>query len=143
MGGAVLAKADGIVVMTPITYALPSGLTKVANVASRVNLYDGPALVLMNKATYDKLPKEQQEALVRAGARNPAAKMRAEVRGFEETLWGMMEKSGGQISKPTPEQRAAWRKATEPVYAQIVKETGGEAGAFFAAMEAGRKACAK
>lgn len=131
------------VVMTPITYALPSGLTKVANVASRVNLYDGPALVLMNKVIYDKLPKEQQEALTRASNRNPAAKMRAEVRGFEETLWGMMEKGGGQIAKPTPEQRAAWRKATEPVYPQIVKETGGDAAAFYAAMEAGRKACAK
>lgn len=43
----------------------------------------------------------------------------------------------------TPEQRAAWRKALEPVYPQIVKETGGDSAAFLAQMEAGHKACDK
>lgn len=131
------------VVLTTITYALPSGLTKVANVASRVKAYDSPALTLMNKATYDKLSKEQREALERASDRNPSPKMRAEVRGFEETLWGMMAQAGGQAPVATQEQRDAWRKAMEPVYPQIVKETGGDSAAFYAAMEAGRKACTK
>jgi len=31
----------------------------------------------------------------------------------------------------------------EPIYPQIVKETGGSAEAFYAALEAGRKACSK
>ena len=97
----------------------------------------------MNKATFDKLPKEQQEALTRASARNPSAKMRAEVRGFESVLYGMHEKAGGQIVVATQEQRDVWRKALEPVYPQIVKETGGDAAGFYAAMETGRKACAK
>jgi TRAP-type transport system periplasmic protein len=131
------------VVLTTITQALPSGMTKVANVASKLKLYDAPALTLMNKAAYDKLPKDMQEALLRAGNRNPAPKMRAEVRGFEDTLWGMMKQGGGQVVEGTQEQRDAWRKAMEPVYPQIVKETGGDAAAFYAAMEAGRKACAK
>jgi TRAP-type transport system periplasmic protein len=131
------------VVMTPITYALPSGLTKVAPVVSKLGVYDAPALTLMNKAVWDKLPKEQQEALLRATARNPSAKMREEVRGFEKVLYGMFEKGGGTISEGTPAQRDAWRKALEPVYPQIVKETGGDAAAFYATMEAGRKACAK
>lgn len=131
------------VVLTPITYALPSGLTKVAPVVSRVGAYDSPSLTLMHKATYDKLPKEQQEALTRASARNPSAKLRAEVRGFETVLYGMHEKAGGQIVVATQEQRDVWRKAMEPVYPQIVKETGGDPAAFFATMEAGRKACAK
>jgi TRAP-type C4-dicarboxylate transport system substrate-binding protein len=65
------------------------------------------------------------------------------VRGFENVLYGMHEKAGGQIVTATQEQRDVWRKAMEPVYPQIVKETGGEPAAFFAAMEAGRKACAK
>jgi TRAP-type C4-dicarboxylate transport system substrate-binding protein len=131
------------VVMTTITYTLPSGLTKVANVASRVKAYDSPALTLMNKATYDKLPKPQQDALLRAIARHPSSKYRAEVRSFEDTLWGMMKQGGGQVVDATQEQRDAWRKAMEPVYPQIVKETGGDSAAFFAAMEAGRKACTK
>ena len=97
----------------------------------------------MNKAVYDKLSKEHQSALQRAGARNPADKMRAEVRGFENTLYGMHEKAGGQIVTVSLEQREAWRKAVEPMYLQLVKETSGSADVFFAAMEAGRKACAK
>ena len=128
---------------SPITYALPAGVTKVAPVATRVNLWDSPSLTLMNKATYDKLSREQQEALRRAVDRNPSAKMRAEVRGFENTLYGMHEKAGGQIVTVTQEQRDQWRKAVEPMYGQLVKETGGSADAFFAAMESGRKACAK
>ena len=130
------------VVFTPITYALPSGLTKVAPVATR-GFYDSPGLTLMNKAVFDKLSKEHQEALNRATARNTSAKMRAEVRGFENTLFGMHEKAGGQAVTLTPEQRVAWRKALEPVYPQIVKETGGDGVGFFAQMEAGVKACSK
>lgn len=131
------------VVMTPITYALPSGLTKVAPVVSKLGVYDAPGLNLMNKAVWDKLPKDQQDALTRAGARNPPVKLREEVRGFEKVLYGMFEQGGGKVAEGTPAQRDAWRKALEPVYPQIVKETGGDAAGFYAAMEAGRKACAK
>ena len=130
------------VVFTPITYALPSGLTKVAPVATR-GFYDSPGLTLMNKSVFDKLSKEHQEALNRATARNSSAKYRTEVRGFENTLFGMHEKAGGQSFILTPEQRADWRKAMTPVYPQIVKETGGTSETFFAAMEAGHKACTK
>ena len=130
------------VVFTPITYALPSGLTKVATVATR-GFYDSPGFTLMNKGIFDKLSKDHQEALVRATARHPSSKYRAEIRGFEGVLFGMHEKAGGQAVTLTPEQRTAWRTAMEPVYPQIVKETGGDAPAFFAKMEAGVKACAK
>jgi len=55
----------------------------------------------------------------------------------------MLKQGGGQVVDATQEQRDAWRKSMEPVYPQIVKETGGDSAAFYAAMEAGRKACAK
>ena len=131
------------VTLLPITYALPSGVTKVAPVISRVAAYDAPGLTLMNKGIYDKLSKDHQAALLRAVERNPAAKMRAEVRGFEAVLVGMHEKAGGQAPTIDGAQRDAWRRAMEPVYPQIVKETGGASESFFAAMEAGRKACAR
>jgi TRAP-type transport system periplasmic protein len=133
----------GELVMTTITSALPMGLTKVAPVITRLGLYDSPGLTLINKGIYDKLSKEQREALDRAGARNPSPKMRAEVRGFESVLFGMHDKAGGQSPTITPAQRAEWRKATESIYPQIVKDQGAAGEAFFAAMEAGRKACAK
>ena len=131
------------VVMTAITSALPMGLTKVAPVITRLGTYDAPALTLMNKATFDKLPKPLQDAMLRAGDRVPSAQYRSEIRGFESTLYGMHEKAGGQIVVATQEQRDVWRKALEPVYPQVVKEVGNTADAFFAAMENGRKACTK
>ncbi len=131
------------VVMTPITFALPSGLTKVAPVMTRLGLYDSPAINLINMGTWNRMSKEQQAAFDRAAAKNPSTTLRKEVRGFEGVLNGMFEKGGGKIVTPTQEQRDAWRKVLEPVYPQIVKETGGDSAAFFAALEAGRKACAK
>jgi TRAP-type transport system periplasmic protein len=127
-------------VLTTITFALPSGLSKVAPVATR-GLYDSPGLTLMNKATFDRMSKDHQDAILRATARHPSSKFRAEIRGFEGTLFGMHEKAGGQTVNLTADQHAAWRKAMEPAYPQIVKDTGGDPQAFFAKMEAGIRAC--
>ena len=106
-------------------------------------LYNSASLTLMNKGVYDKFSKTQQDMLVRALARNPSAKLRTEVRGFEGVLYGMHEKAGGTVVVPTQEQRDQFRKVMEPVYPEIVKETGGSAPQFFAALETARKACAK
>ena len=65
------------------------------------------------------------------------------MRGFENVLYGMHEKAGGQIVVGTQAQRDVWRAAMEPIYPKIVEETGGTSKAFFAALEAGRKACSK
>jgi TRAP-type C4-dicarboxylate transport system substrate-binding protein len=131
------------VVMTPITYALPSGLTKVAPVATRWGMVDTPGFSLMNKAVFDKLSKAQQDALIRANARTPSAQLRAEVRGFEGTLYGMFEKAGGTVVNLSPEQRALWLKTLAPNQQRIADEIGGSAKEMLAAMEVGRKACAK
>ena len=131
------------VVLTTITFGLPSGLTKVAPVVSRVNAYDSPGLTLMNKGVWDKLSKPHQDAHHARQRTQPLHQYREEIRGFEGTLFGMLKQGGGQVVDATQEQRDAWRKSMEPVYPQIVKETGGDSAAFYAAMEAGRKACAK
>jgi TRAP-type C4-dicarboxylate transport system substrate-binding protein len=97
----------------------------------------------MNKAAWDKLSKPQQEALERARLRNPSPQLRTEIRGFENTLFGMFEKAGGQTVTLNAEQREAWLKTLVPTHQRIVDEIGGRAKEVFAAMEAGRKACAK
>jgi TRAP-type C4-dicarboxylate transport system substrate-binding protein len=128
---------------TVVTFYLPSGLAKVAPVMTRVELADAPGIVLINKAVYDKLPGERRAALDRAVARRSATQLRAEIRGFEETLRGMHLKAGGQIVVPTPEQRELWRKALTPAWPKMVQEVGGEAASFYKEMEAGRAACEK
>ena len=135
------------VVLTAITYALPSGLTKVAPVISRVNglRLAGPSVTLMNKARV----RQAGQGSAGGAACAPASATRrrscaARCAASKDTLFGMHEKAGGQIVDATQEQRDVWRKAMEPVYPQIVKETGGECGRLLCqAMEAGRKACTK
>jgi TRAP-type transport system periplasmic protein len=131
------------VVNTPITYALPSGLTKVAPVVTRLGLVYSPGLTLVNKGVFDKLPKPLQEALTRATLKIPSSQYRAEIFGFEKVLYGMHEKAGGQVVDISSEQRDAWMKALEPYHAKLVDEVGGNAKAMAAAIEAGRKACPK
>ncbi len=126
---------------TAITFYFPSGLGKVAPVMTRLELYDAPGIIMMNKATYDRMPKDLQAALVKAVARRPADLLRKEIRGFEDVLRGMHVKAGGQIVQATPAQRDEWRKALQPAWPKIVKEVGGESEKFFQAMEAGRKSC--
>ena len=130
-------------VQTPITYALPSGLTKVAPVVTRLGLVYSPALTLINKGVFDKLAKPLQDALLRANERIPASQYRAEIFGFEKVLYGMHEKAGGQIVDITSEQRDVWMKTLEPFHAQLANEIGGNAKALASAIEAGRKACPK
>jgi TRAP-type C4-dicarboxylate transport system substrate-binding protein len=126
---------------TVITFYLPSGLAKAAPVLTRVEMSDAPGIILINKAVYDKLGAEHRGMLDRATARRAAAQLRAEIRGFEETLRGAHVKAGGTIVQPTAEQREQWRKALEPVWPRMVKDIGGDAERFFELMEAGKKTC--
>ena len=126
---------------TVVTFYVPSGLSKVANVMTRLDLWDAPGLVIMNKAAYDRLSKDQQAALMRAVQRRPASQLRSEIRGFEDVLRGMHEKAGGTIVKATPEQREEFRKVMTATWPKMVKEVGGESERLYQQMEAGRKAC--
>jgi TRAP-type C4-dicarboxylate transport system substrate-binding protein len=131
------------VTATVITFYLPSGLNKVAPVANRIAISDSPGIIMMNKRTYDSMPKEQQAALMRGVQRRSADLLRKEIRGFEETLYGLHVKGGGQMITPTSEQRGEWRKALVNEWPKMVKELGGESEKFFALLEAGRKVCDK
>jgi TRAP-type C4-dicarboxylate transport system substrate-binding protein len=128
---------------TVVTFYLPSGLAKVAPVLSRVAISDAPGIIVMNKAAYDKLGKDEKSALDRAIARRKASQLRQEIRGFENALRDRHVKSGGQMVEATPEQREQWRKMLEPAWPKMVKDVGGGADAFFKQMEKGRAACAK
>ena len=131
------------VVGSPITFALPAGLTKVAPVATRLGLAASPALTLINKSVFDKLPKPLQEALLRANDRIPSPQYRSEIFAFEAVLYGMHDKAGGQTVTLTAEQREVWRKTLEPNLPVLVNDIGGSAKALYALIDAGRKTCPK
>jgi len=125
----------------PMALYVPSGLNKVAPVLTRLELWDSPAFLLVNKSVFDKLSREQQAAVKRAVAMDPPAKMRGEIRAMDVALRGAHQKGGGTIVEVTPEQREEWRKILAPVWPQMAKEFGAEGEKLFQVAEAARKTC--
>ncbi|MBL8381568.1 MAG: TRAP transporter substrate-binding protein [Burkholderiales bacterium] len=126
---------------TPATFYVPSGLNKIAPVLTRLDMWSSPAFVIMNKGIFDRLSKDQQDAIMRAAARDSTANQRKEARAFEAMIRGVHEKGGGQVVQVTPAQREEWRKVVAPAWPQMVKEIGGESESFFRQIESARKGC--
>lgn len=135
----------GLIDWAPITTAfyVAAGIGKVAPVMTRGDITEIPGLALMNKATYDQLSPDQQQALSRAWARFPAAQLRKEVRDFEQVMRNAHEKGGGQIVQLTPEQREAWRKAAAALWPKWMEDLGPGGPKMAEQAEAARKVCAK
>lgn len=126
---------------SPMALYVPSGLNKVAPVLTQVNMWNAPGVILMNKGVWDRLSAEQRAGIERAIAAEPAAKLRAEIRGFDAKLREAHKAGGGQVVEVSAEQRAAWRNAVAPAWPEMVKGIGGDAEAMFRSMEAARASC--
>ena len=127
----------------PMTFYVFAGLGKVAPVLTATRHLDQGGVFVMNKKTFDKLPKEAQQAMVQAVDRNPGPTQRAEVRGFEVKVAQMHLKNGGSIVELTPEQRKVWRDGMEGSWGAAVKAMGGESTQFWQLIQSGIKACEK
>lgn len=77
-----------------------------------------PAIVVYNKAFFDKLPPEMQKLLM-ANRTEETAYGRQLIRKLNEPLLKNLQESGIELHRLTPEQKAAFAKATRPVYAKI------------------------
>jgi TRAP-type C4-dicarboxylate transport system substrate-binding protein len=123
------------------TFYFFSGLAKLAPVVTMTQHQDQGGVVIMNKEAFDKLTPEHKAALTGTSTSAPASQLRAEVRGFEGKIREMHKAAGGTIVELTPEQRAVWRKGIEAAWPKMVEAVGGEAGAYWKAIQAGIKAC--
>lgn len=123
------------------TYYFFSGLAKLAPVFTATKHLDAPGIVIINKAVYDKLSAEHKAVLANTRTLTGDAQLRAEVRGFEDKILEMHKAQGGTVVDVTPEQRAAWRKGIEPLWPKMVEAVGGEAPAYWSAIQSGIKAC--
>jgi TRAP-type C4-dicarboxylate transport system substrate-binding protein len=123
------------------TYYFFSGLAKLAPVVTMTQHQDQGGVVIVNKEAFDKLSAEHKAILTGTGTTTPASQLRAEVRGFEGKIREMHKAAGGTIVELTPAQRAVWRKGVEAAWPRMVEAVGGEAGAFWKAIQAGIRAC--
>lgn len=86
------------------------------------HIYDACPL-LVSTITWKKLTDDQKKIIEEAAAE--AVKWeRAEVRKDDDTNRELVKKSGTTVIQLTPEQRAEFRKAAQPVYDEFVKEQG-------------------
>ena len=123
------------------TFYFFSGLSKLAPVVTMTQHTDAGGVVLVNKESFDKLSAEHKAVLTGTATTTPAAVLRAEVRGFEGKIREMHKAAGGTIVELTTEQRAVWRKGMEAAWPKMVEAVGGEAGAYWKAIQAGIRAC--
>jgi TRAP-type C4-dicarboxylate transport system substrate-binding protein len=123
------------------TFYMFSGLAKLAPVVTLTQHQDQGGVVIINKEAYDKLSPEHRKVLEGTGVATPASQLRAEVRGFEGKIREMHKAAGGTIVELTPEQRAVWRKGIEAAWPKMVAAVGGEANAYWKAIQDGIRAC--
>lgn len=123
------------------TFYFFSGLAKLAPVVTKTQHQDQGGVVLINKEAYDKLSDAHKKVLASTETMTPASQLRAEVRGFEGKIREMHKAAGGTIVELTPEQRAAWRRGIEAAWPKMVAAVGGEANAYWKAIQNGIKAC--
>jgi TRAP-type C4-dicarboxylate transport system substrate-binding protein len=123
------------------TYYFFSGLAKLAPVVTMTQHQDQGGVVIINKEAYDKLSDDHKKVLAGSSVTTPASQLRAEVRGFEGKIREMHKAAGGTIVELTPEQRAVWRKGIEAAWPKMVAAVGGEANAYWKAIQDGIRSC--
>lgn len=124
------------------TFYFFSGLAKVAPVFTKSAHQDQGGIVIINKAAFDKLSKDRQEALLATRKQSTGAQLRAEIRGFEGKILEMHTKAGGQVVEMSEAQRSVWRKSMIELWPQMVAAVGGEADKYWKAIQDGSKLCA-
>jgi C4-dicarboxylate-binding protein DctP len=80
---------------------------------------------MVNKPFLDKLPADQRDALV-ASAKDASKYQRELIEKAEAAHLETFKKAGLEIIRPTPEQRAEFEKASQPVYAWYTAKFGSE-----------------
>lgn len=96
-----------------------------------------PAYFIAHKATWDKLPADQQKAIV--AALPNVADSRKRVAADEEPKKLAHRAKGGFAHELSDEQRAEWAKVVEPGLPTLAEGYGGRAKELFQAIQRGKQ----
>ncbi|QQS13309.1 MAG: TRAP transporter substrate-binding protein [Rhodospirillales bacterium] len=96
-----------------------------------------PAMVVVNKAQFDKLPKDVQDGLRSAPV--PVAETRRAVDAEQSAKVADFKRKGGTFVELTDAQRAEWRALVAPAQLELVKGIGGRAMELYEAIQKGQK----
>ncbi len=83
------------------------------------------AVLLANKAWWDKLPADIRSGLSQAIERL-VKEQRADIEAENDTILKQLAAKGCQVYKLTPTEQTAWRKTLQPVYTEFVPKIGAD-----------------
>ena len=108
---------------TGMPAAVSRKIMEVQKYMTKANYTTAQFVVQANLKWWEKLPKDQQEAVLQAG-KDAEKWIRGAIAKSEEDAEQVIRKAGVQIYEPTPEDRALFIKATEPVRENFAKKSG-------------------
>jgi TRAP-type transport system periplasmic protein len=106
------------VVPSPPVFVLATQMDSRAPYMLELNWAPLVGACVIRKETWDKIPAEFHDALLRAAA-TAGVEIKANARKESEESVKAMEKRGLKVLKVTPEQEAKWRKGAEVTYPKI------------------------
>ena len=109
----------------PISLVYTSKFYEVQKFYSLTGHVYSATMLLTNKDFFEKLPKDLQKVVADA-ARRYVTEQRKLSDKQEQKFLADLKKAGMQINDLTPEQKAAFVKATQPVYDQFKDQLGAE-----------------
>lgn len=89
-----------------------------------------PAAIIMNKAYFDKLPKDLQD-VIKSGLDQETRDSRAGIRALTPLLLDNLKAEQIVVSTLAPAERTEWIKATKPVYDEYLKSAPPRAKALY------------
>ncbi|MFB3816666.1 MAG: DctP family TRAP transporter solute-binding subunit [Candidatus Methylomirabilales bacterium] len=108
---------------TGMPAAVSRKLQEVQKFMTEANYTTAQFVVQANLKWWQKLPQDQREAVLKAG-KDAEEWIRGAIAQSEDEAKKVILKAGVQIHQPTPEARAQFIKATEPVRQAFAQKTG-------------------
>jgi tripartite ATP-independent transporter DctP family solute receptor len=110
----------------PLTSFYDRKLYEVTKFLTLADVSLDPDVVVINERTWSRLDKTRQDAITGCAAEAEKDVRAAEAKLRQEYI-ALLREKGMQVIELSPEQRAAWRKATESIVQQFVAKNGPEA----------------
>jgi len=109
--------------MTGITTVKSRKLNEVMDAVTRVPIAAIEFVVVINEKVWQGLSDEEREIISKAAA-NAEKAINARIVEIEEDAAKYAVESGMTVYDPTPEEMAAWREASQPMFELFSKEAG-------------------
>jgi TRAP-type C4-dicarboxylate transport system substrate-binding protein len=111
---------DGVV--TPWSIALAIRVIDVTKFHTETTLHEPILAMMMNKQSYEKLPPELRKVIDANSGEEVAKEFGRRWENDDKPGIAKAQKQGGEIIKVPEDEQARWRKATQPVYDNWIKE---------------------